>query len=369
MSISGQNLFRFLSVGAATFILAAALNYVIDPLQLFRPAVLYPARYSLDDRMQNAGLIRSQDFNTVFIGTSLAVHYRASAINDALGVKSVKLAMSGSNSVEQSFVLNAALLRRPKMVLWEMDDWIFRDAPPIDEDKFVPADYYRMNIKGISGYLLSLDTARESVGILIRLLKPLDRLAAALASLQYLKFGSDRIDDLNTLPANVDRTTVYNTANTRKSFDYFAAHPSEIASGYDYDAMVRGFERDVISLIKAYPGVEFRIYFPPYSILQFVSMRDFSPQTLQIILKFTSLALERFAQLPNVKVYDFRDAQEITHDLDNYHDVIHHSPTIDLKVLSMIAAGDHLVNRDAPTVSVERLKQQVEAYRIDAIER
>jgi hypothetical protein len=45
MSISGQNLFRFLSVGAATFILAAALNYVIDPLQLFRPAVLYPARY------------------------------------------------------------------------------------------------------------------------------------------------------------------------------------------------------------------------------------------------------------------------------------------------------------------------------------
>jgi len=42
--------------------------YIVDPLQLFRPARLFAAGYSLDGRMQNAGLIRSQQYDTVFMG-------------------------------------------------------------------------------------------------------------------------------------------------------------------------------------------------------------------------------------------------------------------------------------------------------------
>jgi hypothetical protein len=74
-------------------------------------------------------------------------------------------------------------------------------------------------------------------------------------------------------------------------------------------------------------------------------------------------------QFPNVRLHDFRAAREITHDLGNYSDVIHHSPTIDLKVLSHLAAGDYVVTRDASTASLGRLKAQVEAYRICNIER
>ena len=112
--------------------LAVLLNFVVDPLQLFRPARLFAAMYSTDSRMQNAGLIRSQQFDTVFMGTSLAIHFRQSDIDRALGVRSLKLAMTGSNSKEQSFVLDAALARHPKRVIWQMDDWIFRDAPDVD---------------------------------------------------------------------------------------------------------------------------------------------------------------------------------------------------------------------------------------------
>jgi hypothetical protein len=41
--------------------------------------------------MQDAGLIRSQDFDTVFMGTSLAIHFRQSDIDRLLAVRSVKL--------------------------------------------------------------------------------------------------------------------------------------------------------------------------------------------------------------------------------------------------------------------------------------
>src|SRR6202162_5125727 len=124
MNTAAKDLLRFL--GATAFVIsgAAALNFVVDPLQLFRPARLFAAMYSPDSRMQDAGLIRSQDFDAVFMGTSLAIHFRQRDIDRLLGVRSLKLAMTGSNSHEQAFVLAAALKRHPSPVIWEVDGWI-----------------------------------------------------------------------------------------------------------------------------------------------------------------------------------------------------------------------------------------------------
>ena len=98
MSTSAKNLVRFLGASAVIVVAVAALNFVVDPLQLLRPARFFPAMYSQDNRLQNAGLIRSQPFNTVLMGTSLAIHFRQSDIDRLLGVRSVKLAMNGSSS-------------------------------------------------------------------------------------------------------------------------------------------------------------------------------------------------------------------------------------------------------------------------------
>src|SRR6202007_1116685 len=129
LSPAARKLLRVLCASGLMLMMAAALNFIVDPLQLFRPARLFAAMYSQDSRMQDAGLIRSQDYDTVFMGTSLAIHFRQSDIDRMLGVHSLKLAMTGSNSREQSFVLGAAMERRPRRVIWQMDDWIFRDAP------------------------------------------------------------------------------------------------------------------------------------------------------------------------------------------------------------------------------------------------
>src|SRR6202011_4939086 len=105
MSKPAKNLRQYLCASAFIILAVAALNFIVDPLQLFGASRFFPAMYSPDSRMQNAGLIRSQDFDTVFMGTSLAIHFRQSDIDRILGVRSVKLAMTGSNSHEQSFGL------------------------------------------------------------------------------------------------------------------------------------------------------------------------------------------------------------------------------------------------------------------------
>ena len=144
--------------------------------------------YSNDSRMQNAGLIRSQDFDTVFMGTSLAIHFRQSDIDRLVGGHSLKLAMPGSTSHEQSFVLAAALERHPKRVIWQIDDWIFRDAPDVDSDPYLPANLYRRNARGIAGYLFSGAMARESLWMLARSIPPLEPIVARLTTASCSNF-------------------------------------------------------------------------------------------------------------------------------------------------------------------------------------
>jgi hypothetical protein len=367
MSTSSKSLIQFLCASVAVMLLAVALNFTVDPLQLFRPARFYQPMYSNDSRMQDAGLIRSQSFDTVFMGTSLAIHFRQSDFDRIVGGRTLKLSMSGSTSHEQSFVLAAALERHPRRVIWQMDDWIFRDAPDVDSESYFPANLYRRNARGIAEYLFSGAMARESLWMLARSIPPLQKTVARLTSGVIVKFPIPEVDDINVLAPTFDAAGFYNANNSfaafRRMIDPVRSH--YLAEGYDYDAMVRNFERDAVGLIEKNPDVRFDIYFPPYSILHFVAMRDASPATLKIVYDFAAYASQRLAQFPNARLHDFREVNEITHDLGNYGDVIHHSPAIDLKVLSWLASGQYVVDRAAPLASLQRLKAQVEAYKFE----
>jgi hypothetical protein len=358
---------RFLGASALVIVLAILLNFVVDPLQLFRPARLFTAMYSQDARLQNAGLIRSRDFDTVFMGTSLAVHYRQSDIDRALGVRSLKLALNGSNSKEQKFVLDAALEHRPERVVWQMDDWIFRNALDVDKDIRIPADLYRRNIRGIAGYLFSGAMARESLWIALRSIPPLQPIVARLTTGVMFNFSTADVDDISALHPRFDVAGFYNAKNAFAAYRRLTAPGNShlLSEGRDYDALIRNFEMDAIGLIAKNPGVRFDIFFPPYSILQFVAMRDASPKTLKIIYDFSTYAAPRLLQFPNVTLSDFRLAQEITHDLGNYGDLVHHSPAVDRKVLTMLAERKFLVDRSAPLATLELLEAQVEAYKVE----
>jgi hypothetical protein len=362
-----KDLVRFFAASLLIMLAATMLNFAVDPLQFFRPARLFTAMYSQDSRIQNAGLIRSQKFDTLLMGTSLAIHFRQSDIDRILGVKSLKLAMSGSSSREQAFVLAAAMARKPKRVIWELDDWIFHDAPEIDANINLPADLYRHNAKGVASYLFSGATAREALWIAARSIPPLEPVVAPLTSEALFKFSISRVDDINTLQPTDDVGALYNARRAMAAFRYITApvRSKYLLDDTDYDMKVRVFERDAIGLISANPDVTFDIYLPPYSILQWVALRDTSPETLKSVYAFSAYFCRRLMDFPNVRLFDFRGVSDVTRDLNNYSDVIHHSPAIDLKVLSWLAEGKYRVEASAPTAALDLLKVQVEAYRLE----
>jgi hypothetical protein len=367
MDQSIKDLFRFLGASLLVMLMAAVLNFVVDPLQLFRPARLFAPVYSQDSRLQNAGLIKSQKFDTLFMGTSLAIHFRQSDIDRILGVKSLKLSMSGSSSREQAFVLAAAMAQKPKRVIWEVDDWIFHDASEIDANVNLPADLYRGNAKGVASYLLSGAMAREALWIAARSIPPLEPVIARLTSEALFKFPLRSIDDINTLQPGEDIGAIYNAKRAVAAFKYITdpVRSKYLLDDTDYDMKVRVFERDAIGLIGANPDVTFDVYLPPYSILQWVALRDTSPETLKSVFAFSAYFCRRLMDFPNVRLFDFRAVKDVTHDLNNYSDVIHHSPAIDLQVLSWLAEGKYRVDRTQPTVYLDQLKTQVDAYRVE----
>ncbi|WP_441258376.1 hypothetical protein AB7008_02510 [Bradyrhizobium sp. 521_C7_N1_3] len=355
---------RLLLASIACVLGAAALTYLVDPLQLFRPSRL--AYYSDDTRVQNAGLIRSQSFDTAFMGTSLAIHFRQSDIDRALGVHSLKLAMTGSNSRQQGFVLERAIERGARRVIWAMDDFIFVDAADIEADPYLSVDLYRQTAKGIASYLFSAAMAKESLFALLRSIPPLQQKLTLAAPFLPVKFALPDVDDIYALPRDFDVERDYNAKKTLASFAYITSPVRSrfLGEGYGYDAMLRHFERDAVGLITRHPDVTFDIYLPPYSILQFVAMRDASPATLKIVTDLTARIAEQLTQLPNVHLYDFRAIREVTHDLGNYSDVIHHSPAVDAMVLKWLASEEYRVDPEAALKSLEELKSQIEAYRV-----
>ena len=357
---------KFLVVALCAIGAVAGFNFVVDPLQIFRPAQFYRPAYPTEERMHNAGLIRSQQFDTVFMGNSIGLHLRGSEIDEHLGTHAVKLVMSGAASREQNFVLGVALTRHPRNVLWELNDMTFGDSPDIDALPYFPADLYRKNLKGIASYLFNLETSREAVWSILKSWKPLRKLRFALMRAGYIKYDTDDPNELNTIdPAVV--AAAYNAKRSLAAYKYYSVpeNAQRFRAGYSYDVLVRNFERDVVQFIQGHPETNFTIYFPPYSMVQYAAMQDFgSPDMLSTFYRFSAYALQQLAQLPNATVFDFRDDSEISHNLDNFADAIHHSPAIGVLLLSRIAKGENLVDKADPTRSIERLKQQVVAYKL-----
>ena len=180
-------------------------------------AAVSPRCIRTDSRMQDAGLIRSQEFDTVFMGTSLAIHFRQSDIDRRARRP---LAEAGDDRARtrasRALCWRRRMERHPKRVIWQMDDWIFRDAPEIDADIYLPADLYRRNARGLAEYLFSGAMARESLWI-AGALDPAAGAGRRAADAGVLfKFPIADVDDINMLRPGFDVPRFYNAKKAHR---------------------------------------------------------------------------------------------------------------------------------------------------------
>jgi hypothetical protein len=351
MNAAGQGYLRWYLAAAALLTLTLAVfNWAVDPLQIYRRAAYEPV-FSENQRYQNPGLALHYDYEIAILGTSHAENFSPRQVERVLGAPAVKLAISGATAREQYLILDLAIgtgkLRR---VLWGLDRLSFRKpagAVSSREGDF-PMHLYRRGLRTHPIYLLSLDT----LGLSMKVLR-----GAGHRDLETLnawhtlhRFGEDRVlADWRRRGEIVDRIH-------RDPTQRYASRSSQ---------MQQSLRANVLSLVEAHPEIRFDFFFPPYSILSFLSDLRTWEGAVAERRAYKAFVVSSLAAYPNAHVYDFQGIERITHDLGNYKDLEHYRPEINDYIVESIAADRHRIDPDSLSEQLAQQAAQLERYRAE----
>lgn len=336
---------HFLLLVVGVLLLIGATNYVVDPLQQYRQASFYTPIYK-SSRYLNPGLAKTHAYDTALIGTSMVENCRPSYMDRVLGGRSIKLPMSAGSAFEEGQILQV-VLRRPsvKRVLIGLDIFSFKGARerlPYGPGS-LPLYLYDTNLFNDVQYLLSLDTL-DYYRYLVR------------SNLLGKKKDPTTYDDYEYW-ANRAR---FGAERVWQNWQSGQFNRDFRAEDFAFSVLKASFDHNLLPLLQRHPQVRFELFFPPYSALVWVDLVN--KGVLEEALAFKQYVVAATQTLDRVRVYDFQDNAEITHNLDNYKDISHYRPQINDWMIDSIARGDHLVNGSSVAQRQRQLRQQVQSF-------
>ena len=336
---------RFMVLSVSPFIFILLFNYVVDPLQFYRAAEFYPAYYSMEQRFQNPGLVRSLDYDTIIVGTSMSENFVPSYVNEAMGVKTVKLAMSAGSAREQYLITDLALRSgKVRNVIWEINFDSLVGDPELVREQFGAFPYYLYDENPVTdiNYLINKGTTELSYDIL-----------AALYGRKEIPQRS--LERLN----NWHKQVTYGVDEVKKVWDEQQRTPVAINREAHVSDMKANIDKNIYQLAEKYEGVNFYLYFPPFSVLKHRTYNERNVELFEANLEIKRYVVEKFAGLEHVKIHDFQQDENITFDLAYYKDPSHYGEEINEIMVDALASGEYLVDESNVEELVNRLRDQV----------
>ncbi|HOJ11819.1 MAG TPA: hypothetical protein PK733_14670, partial [Clostridiales bacterium] len=329
------------------------INYIIDPYQFYRKPVLYKPVYFNDQRYQNPGLARSQDYSLAIVGTSMTDNFLPSYVENKLDSKTVKLSMMGASIYEEKLMVDVVShAKKANTVILELNYFSFRgDTGRVTETgKGFPHYMYKNGLMSDLKYLCNPETLLQSYHILLRNYK---------GKMHYTM--SEDLEKLNTWYYN----SKFEKANAMKDWnlaqnDLKRADPAE----FKWEYLRANADKNLVEVIKRNPDVEFILFYPPFSILahKFLDSRNLFDDEIRL----KRYIYARCKDFRNVKIFDFQDIEGITHNLDNYRDMTHYSIEINEYIIDSIARGENAITEDNMEEKLKNLAEQVESYVVES---
>lgn len=314
---------QFLSISLTLAVTVALFTIIIDPLQFYHRGIGYTPLLSWEERYQNPGLTKNYDYDTIIIGTSMTENFIPSEVNAALGGTTMKLSMEGSRANEHYKMAKLALeTGKVKKVLWGIDYFSLKNQTKDDAAKFFPDYMYDNNLWNDYKYWFNYSVYQQ----FFRSLKA-NMNGKVTQNIEYLnnwnsqvKFGKDR--------------TAASYAKANKEETYFEMSEESI------DVVQANFKEYILSLVQAYPDVEFYFFYPPYSVLRQVVWYNTNPTRFNNQIMMKTWMFEQFAAYDNVKLYDFQTEREWIYDLDLYKDLSHHHQQVNSWIAQAVGRDD-----------------------------
>lgn len=346
----------FYTVLCIVFVLmsaAAGLDYAVDPLQFYHRAGFYPPKFSVEQRFQNPGLAKNYPYDTIIIGSSMVENTRPSMVDRIMGVRSINLAMAAASAHEERLMIDLALRQgHLKNVILGLDFASLKGAPDRVLTDAGPFPYYLFDdhIYNDYRYLLSASILGDSLEILYgqALGRPADG-----KSLDSLNNWSDKfVFSREALKILWDIELEERAKGTVK---YSAKDPS-------LQAMQASFDANILPLVDDNPDIQYRIFYPPYSILRYRALYLEDPRLFYDEMAIKAYIFQQLQAYPNVELYDFQADPGLTFNLNQYKDFSHHTESYNELVIQAIACRDprYLVTGDNINKDISALTAQVE---------
>lgn len=326
------------------------VNYIVDPMQQYRISSFYPIYFAPSkEKYLNAGLAKNYDYDSMILGTSHSANLIISEAEKNLHFDhTLKLCLSGGAAKELSIMLQTAIDNNKKLknVLWGLDLLSFNGSPSRERDESgsFPLYLYDKEIYNDYRYLYSIDTFLYSFKALFY---------------PIIKSKNDPWFNFDTMYQWQHKSKMdFTIGHVLKSYKRWDEEYAIRSKGqYSFTYLKKSFDVNFLDTIKNNPQIEFKIFFPPYSLLHFKLLQNNG--ILDDATDFKRYLVQELSILPNVTLYDFQIAHDITSDLHNYKDTAHYHQKISNRIVEQMSKGRYVVSDENIDENIKMLKEQV----------
>jgi hypothetical protein len=324
------NFIMSLLAGLITGVLVmAAINAAFDPLHILRPPAAQDY-YDSESRYAMPGLMLHNTSPAAVVGSSVVQDFDQAYYKEKTGQSLGRFFLTGGTAYEQRRMIETLLQSPapPKTIIWGVapNSFFYPELNSIRWTSF-PEDLFTAR-PSLLQYLFSFETFYR----LIRQVPARLKAESQSPEQRFLELPGDR---------PFGRESIYGSYCGR-GMDERLARLEE----YDYSRMEEQIKANLLPVIAAYPDVQFMLFLPPYSLVQFAEYDRVG--VLEKVVKFREALASLSAPYENTALYDFQsDIAMISNDAD-HRDSIHYGPQTTRRIIDSVLADQH--RADAQTI-------------------
>lgn len=309
----------------AAILLPALITYIFDPFyQYHKPFFNLDA--SLHDRdNQVVGTIRTFDYDSVLLGSSVAENFDSTFLDNQYDCKTLKIIRASGSVADLLYYMDMAHENQNlKNVFWCMDIFAMTASTEVTlYDASIPRYLHTKTVLDDITYLYNKDILFKEI-------------------------------PLSIANSFLDRGTGGNAYNwaEEKNFSIEQAMkayqkpdtilPSSPVSE-DRSLLIEENISMIIEEISSHPDTEYTIIFPPYSLLWWDC--GYTNGLANEYFYVLETLLPKLLECENATVYYFQSDKEIVCDLNYYMDMIHYSPVVNQYMLDCISNNEKNVTK------------------------
>jgi len=295
------------------------LVVVVDPFEIYHPALFYDPPYESEKQMYSmAGIARSYEYDSIIVGSSVTENCTPSVYDAALGGRFVKLCMNGGLSLDHSKIMDIAFRTHDiDRVVYGID--LFAYSQYYNNQKARTPDYlYDENLLNDVQYWLNKSIL-------------LSEIPAALAQLGVPNQDAARDRMYYWMPPSLP-----GEAHLRSSICFDQPMPAQADTARALELAGISIEHNLLPHIREHRETTFTIFFPPYSLLYWADQAE--SMNFSSCMAQKRLITERLLAEPNVELFDFQAHTEWTENYALYYDLIHYIPTVNDQIAAALAS-------------------------------